>query len=426
MKNLNKYIFAILFYGLFYSCNDIFEPSPPKAPVINSIGARTINSIDLLWSKYDGGDFDRYEVYYKMQYAQDFLLYTTIKNERQIYLTVSGLEPNTAYLFYINTIDKSGNSTKSSVCQYETLSDVPSATTLYNVPDSNIQYSSIYLNWSQYNDEYAVPFSRYEIFCSKASNFPNTSVTKKIIINSRYANVVVNDLTELTTYYFKVRTYNSLEKYSESAVVSVRTTPCPPDLVGLHEAFDVTESHAKIIWTKSLDTAFQKYEIHISNSMASYPDSSNLFDVITSQNQTEYEINNLVKYKEYFVKILVYKNNNTHSTSNEIGFTAYPGGGPVPVEILDLPDESIGQTFINLNWTKSLSMYFEKYEVYMSTTPGFIPDVPNLRALILYSDRTTYRVSNLKKNTTYYFKILVYTKMVRYVYSQEKAFTTKP
>jgi hypothetical protein len=394
--------------------------------VINTVSAKTINSIDLFWSKYEGDDFERYEVYYKHVDDIQYVLYATIKNERQIYITVSSLKPKTKYQFYVKTIDQRGQYAVSTVFQNETLSDIPSPVYFNPIPDSEISYHTIRVTWSPYRDDFAVPFSRYEVYCSSSRDFPITGATKTVIVNNKFPAAMLVDLTEFTRYYFKVRTYNTLGKYAESATMFEWTTPCPPAILSLFEPTEVTISSAKLNWTKSSDTGFIRYEVHLTNYPEIFPDSSNLVASFFSRDNTEYQLTNLVKYGEYFAKIVEFKNNGTHSVSNYVAFTAYPGGGAVPVQIYTPTDENISINSVYLSWTKSSSRFFMKYEIDTSTVQGFTPNNLTIATSIPLISTTGTGISKLRRNTTYYFKVVVITSVMKPVTSAECKVTTKP
>jgi hypothetical protein len=429
-----RIIIVFLFFLIITvsSCEDVFQQSPPDVPVINPLGSRTINSIDIIWSKYNGDDFERYEVYYRKKYSPAYSLYSTIKNERQIYLTVSDLEPKTEYQFYVRAIDKKGQFTDSEIYKLETLSDQPSPVAINRVNQSDITHQSIGIVWSQYVDDYAVPFLKYEVYCSTDPKFKE-NYTRKIVVTDISPKVVVPFLSEKTLYYFVVRTYNKLQKYSESNIAVVETLPAPPDNVSLIEPFEITETTAKIKWTKSNDTGFSRYQIHLGDYPFFRPDSYNLVKVFSSSDSLSYSLKDLKKDWEYFVIVVVHKNNSTFSNSDVKGFTSYPGGGPVPVSIIDpVPPEQIQRNRIVIQWTPSPSRFLSKYEVQLQEPnstiwkPVWKWDKTVDRYLEDGSVPTVGIINNLKPNTIYSFRVMVYNEMVKYNYSPVKTYKTLP
>jgi hypothetical protein len=421
-------IVIILFSGMIgISCDDIFRLPEPETPEINKFGSATINSVDLFWSKYNDESFDRYEIYYGLQYTSEYDLYTIIKNKNQAYLTISGLKPKTTYQFYVRAINQEGKYADSKIVSLSTLSDIPSDVSFNNITDDHLSYHSITLSWSEYKDDFAVDFSRYEVYYSTSPSFPDNYLTNKVIVKYRQPIVVISDLTELTDYYFKVRTYNTVEKFSQSDVIHLMTAPCPPDIVYLYEPPDslVTESSVKVNWSRSIDTGFIRYEVHMDTYPTFIPDSTTFITSFNSKDETECKINNLTKNEEYFIKIVVIKNNNSYSISNYVGITATTGGYPIPVEIYDPIDANLSSRSINVEWSKSVTRFLYATTVFMSLTHGFAPESRYTIASDTSSSFTHFKINYLMSNTTYYFIVRIQNKMSKNADSKEKTIKTR-
>jgi hypothetical protein len=420
---LERIFINLLIFSVFLtsrSCEDIFKLPAPETPIINKLGIITINSIDLFWSEYKDDGFNCYEVYYGPQFTANYNLYSTIKNRHQVYITVSGLTPLTTYQFFVRTIDKEAHHADSKIITLTTLSDIPSLVYFDNIADSNILAHSIRISWNEYKDDYAVDFSRYELTYSTSKDFPDDNRTKKEIFYQRDPAFVVIDLTESTGYYFKIRTYNTLNKFSESSVLYLETDPCPPDVPYLYVTDEVTDTTAEIYWTNYTDTGFVRYDIHLDTFPTFKPDSLNFIASVYNKEQTTYKLNNLKPTEEYFVKLKSVKNNSAYSISNYIGFTAYPGGGPVPVTIWGSASTT---NTITIFWTESISRYLVGYTAFFSTTEGFIPELNN--AFYFNASNLRAKLEGLKSKTQYFFRVRVINKMGKFNYSNELGVSTK-
>ncbi len=96
--------------------------------------------------------------------------------------------------------------------------------------------------------------------------------------------------------------------------------------------------------------------------------------------------------------------------------------GPLPVNLFS-PTE-IGTDSMRLTWSKYVGNDFERYEVHLSVGEGFNPSDETLEAVIEDVNTTSYKITGLKANTTYYFKLRVYDVYGNYADSNEVYATT--
>jgi hypothetical protein len=231
MKRSFIFIF-IAFAFWFLSCE---EPDDPviSYDYIPRLVSKSINSIDIFWDEAPMNNFQYYDIFYRESYVTEPKHYITISNKWEVYTSIVGLLPNTDYKIIIVTTDKSGNKYTSKELSERTYNDVPSNINVFRADSYTIRIdqmtgdttiSSITFVWDKYSNSYAVPFSRYEIYMGTHREFICNDYNKIRIIGVDWNTEVIiyESLRIRQYYYFKLRTYNTLEKYSESAVLEFR------------------------------------------------------------------------------------------------------------------------------------------------------------------------------------------------------------
>jgi len=81
---------------------------------------------------------------------------------------------------------------------------------------------------------------------------------------------------------------------------------------------------------------------------------------------------------------------------------------PNPRAVILKPPSDVKANSMTLTWFQATRENFTRYEVHMSTEPGFTPSNETLVATITDRANASYTVSDLSLNTTYYFKIRTY------------------
>jgi len=111
----------------------------------------------------------------------------------------------------------------------------PHPVTLYDPTD--ITSSSMEISWSKNID---TDFDRYELYMSTYSGFTPTSSTKVVTITQQGVTdyTTLHDLTSSTTYYFKVRVFDTGGLYSDSNQVSGATLGINRNMVLVDFTYD--------------------------------------------------------------------------------------------------------------------------------------------------------------------------------------------
>jgi len=202
----------------------------------------------------------------------------------------------------------------------------------------------------------------------------------------------------------------------------------PPEPVLLKNPQNITKTSMQVLWAKSTDPDFVRYELYSSTS----PN-------VTTNNKLEKNINdiddwwepvkNLTPNTTYYFKIFVVSTNGLKAGSNEIQ-TKTLADDTIPVDTVLPPEpvelgsaQNITQTGMHIIWHRSTSEDFSHYSLYSSTSPGVTVN-SNLVKTISDLDTWNLYVGGLTPNTTYYYKIFVVDNSGLSAGSQEKAIKT--
>lgn len=137
------------------------------------------------------------------------------------YYTISGLLPNTTYYYRVKAVNSSGQSGISETIQVTTGPSIPIAQGA-----SSTQPYHFTANWqiSTGSTGYYIDVATDESFNNMVSGYSNKDV------GNATSFLVNGGLNPYTTYYYRIRAYNSIGTSSNSQTVSVTTLPVLPSV----------------------------------------------------------------------------------------------------------------------------------------------------------------------------------------------------
>ena len=203
------------------------------------------------------------------------------------------------------------------------------------------------------------------------------------------------------TFYYRIKAYNDyfVSDWSNIVNITVDWPPNPPvDLV----ASNPTGHEISLSWELSPDSDIQGYYImkNITNG-----DDSGPFKLVTSvfSNVTEYTITGLCEETTYHFMLLAYDFHNTNSTrSNVASETTLDVTAPAAPE--GLTSKVVSESEIKLTWDANEEQDLGGYIIFMNESG----DNPSENFYVIHTitgTDTSYTVSGLTEQTTYYFKI---------------------
>ena len=224
---------------------------PPQIPGVHLFDPinPTTFSLDLVWNRFTGPNFWKYEVYHSTSSGFDPFLLTpdaTLEDRNDTTFTVSGLAKGTTYYFVVVVYNQAGTYGISNEVSGRTNQEAPSPPVLYEpiviAPDS------VTLMWS-WPSSGLERFDRYEIFMSQHPNFTPDSSTKVGTIFDKDDTVFTKrEISRGTNpYHFKVLAFIKGEEYGTSNEVSANPTVIhEQDIPGRPLSIDLSQTFAYI------------------------------------------------------------------------------------------------------------------------------------------------------------------------------------
>jgi chitodextrinase len=162
----------------------------------------------------------------------------------------------------------------------------------------------------------------------------------------------------------------------------------------------------KLSWTQSVDADFKNYTIYRSSASGIL---GTAIQTITQKSITFYTVTGLTADTTYYFTVRVYDTYGLYADSNQVsGKTLAAAPPPVnlpPTAVVLNPPTEITENSMKLSWTESIDADFKNYTIYQSNTAGSL-GTPIYA--ITTKSTTSYTVTGLTANTTYYFTIRVY------------------
>ncbi|WP_367137364.1 PQQ-dependent sugar dehydrogenase [Saccharothrix sp. HUAS TT1] len=191
------------------------DTSPPSPPTGLRSANVTPTSVDLAWDPAtDDVGVTSYEVYQRGQFVKAVTGTST---------TVTGLNPNGSYAFYVNAKDAAGNISQASdnaeVSTPPAQADAERPTPPMGLRVTGVTANSVSLAWNASTDNVGV--TRYEVLAggAKAGDATGTSA----VIGGRRPN---------TSYLFTVRAFDAVGNVSDQSTGVTATTSSGGDQVG--------------------------------------------------------------------------------------------------------------------------------------------------------------------------------------------------
>lgn len=387
----------ITFLTITFFCFGFQVKADKPFPAPTSLGATavSISQINLSWT-----DNSSDEAGFSIELSTDGSNFTEIATVGSDVTTYSntGLTPNTTYYYQVRAFKL-----KKGVYTYSTYSNIDSDTTFTALPDAPTTLSATAVSVSQISLAWTDSADNEDGFKIERS----TNGVDFTQIDTVSANVTSYDNTALnsnTTYYYKVRAYNS---YGDSAYTNTDS-----DTTLNIEPVAIAGEDINVI-----DTDGDGYALVTLDASSSYdPDGYILFyewddiygPIVETTSSSSVQVSLAVGTYDV---ILYVTDNNYDFTADYITITVTD---PAPTVPGDLTLNSKDESSVTLNFgTSSYDVTFDTYKIYYkqgtsSVTESDIEHADSDLAYIDYNGTSNTVITGLDSNTSYVFNIWAY------------------
>ena len=317
---------------------------PPAAVILESPANINETGMTLNWSKNTDADFARYELHLSKQagFAPSPLTLVqpdgNITDVNTLNLRVKGLDYSTHYYFKLRVWDNGDpprfNDSNEVEGTTATPNGAPAAVTLF--PAADVTPFSLLLSWSVNADG---DFARYEVHRGTAPAFiPVPTTLVRTITDVHENSTVVANLKPWTSYFFKVRVYDSGTPplHTDSNEIVVLTGNTPPTAVAAYPPV-MGATSADLTWSASADDDFARYEVHLSQNESFVPDNSSLATRVNAVGTTEYTMQDLQLARTYYFIVRVVDQGGMFNDSNVVSGLSE---NTVPKPVISSPQDA--------------------------------------------------------------------------------------
>jgi hypothetical protein len=188
----------------------------PAAPVATSASSVTTSSFNANWNSASGANGYRLDVSTSNSFATFVTGYANLDVGNVTTRSVTGLNANTTYYYRVRAYNLAGTSSSSNVITVGT--GVTTPPTPVATSASSVTSSGFRANWDS-----ATGANGYRLDVSTSSNFGTFVSGYADLDVGNVTSRTLSGLSTSTTYYYRVRAYNSAGTSSSSNVITVTT-----------------------------------------------------------------------------------------------------------------------------------------------------------------------------------------------------------
>jgi uncharacterized protein len=367
----------------------------PAAPSDLTVTAVTANSISLSW--YDNSNN---ETGFKIERRTANTNYTQVATvgANVTTYTNTGLSNNTTYYYRVKAYNNSGDSVYTNIVN-ATTTNLPAAPT--NLVVTSVTTNRINLAWT----DNATNESGFKIERKTAGG----SYSQIATVGANVTSYSSTSLSNNTTYYYRVRAYNSYGNSGYSDEVGATTGGIPTAPTGLTFS-GLTQNSVTLSWTDNAQNE-EGYRIERRTAGGSYTQVATV-----DKNVTTYTNTGLSSSTTYYYRVRAYNLTGNSSYSNEITFTTMVAGAPVNPTTLTAT--ALSNTSIQLAW-KDNATNETGFKIERKPVGGSFTQIATVS-----SNATTFIDTGLSAATTYTYRVRAYNATANSGYSNEASVST--
>ncbi|MCZ6821251.1 MAG: fibronectin type III domain-containing protein [Calditrichaeota bacterium] len=287
-----------------------------------------------------------------------------------------------------------------------TIQNPPAAVILLTAEPIGGSTTSLRISWTQNNDQ---DFASYKLYRSKTPGVSDSSTLVTAIAQRGVLSHDDTNLSENTTYYYRIYVFDLSGLSSSSDEISGTTGENEaPTAVTLQdpEAIQGSTRSLRLSWTQNMDDDFASYKLYRAKT-AGVSTSSTLVTSIQTQSVLSFLDDNLEEGTTYYYVLYVLDTGGLNAASNEVSGTTGQNEPPIAVVLSD-PEVTQGSTrSLGLSWTQNMDDDFASYKLYRAKTAG-VSTSSTLVTSIQTQSGLSFLNDNLEEGTTYYYVLYVF------------------
>jgi parallel beta-helix repeat protein len=367
-------------------------PNPPSAAVCTAASSKTQTSFTANWN------ISATATGYYLDVATDnsFTSFVTGYSNKDVLnvltYSITGLTLNTPYYYRIRAYNSGGTSGNSNIITTATLPNPPSAAVC--TVAGSITQTGFTANWnsSATATGYYLDVATDNGFTSFVTGYNNKDVSNVLSFS-------VTGLTANSTYYYRVRAYNTGGASDNSNTITPTTLINPPSAPTANNPTDITQTSLTANWNSSATATGYYLDVATNSGFTAFVAGYNNKDVF---NVLTYSITGLTLNTTYYYRVRAYNAGGTGSNSNTITTATLPNP---PSAAVCTAASSLSQTSFTANWNSS------------STATGYYLDVATDNSFTTFVtgyinkdvfNVLSFSVTGLTANSTYYYRVRAY------------------
>jgi M6 family metalloprotease-like protein len=303
--------------------------------------------------------------------------------------TVTGLITNTTYYYRVRAYGTGGTSANSNMITTATL-EYPPPAPIVNVA-TNILQTSFTANWSSSSTTttgYQLDVSANSAFTTFISGYNSKDIGNILSIS-------ITGLNANTSYYYRIRAYNSGGNSPNSGSILTTTLPFPPSAPVANTATNIVQTSFTARWSSSATATGYKLDVSTNNTFTALLSGYNNKDV---GNQLTTSVTGLTAKTTYYYRVRSYNAGGESNNLNLIAVTTLTIPPTTPAGF----SSSSCNNLVTLTWTRSTDPNVYQYRIYAGTTSNSLSKIDSIA--VGTSDNTKI-FRDLRRKQTYYFRI---------------------